>query len=51
VLWFAAARGYFWRDPLANAQIARVTDWSGTEQAAAISRDGRTVAFVAAVVS
>lgn len=46
-LWFAAAGGYFWRDPLANAQISRVTDWSGIEQAAAISRDGRTVAFVA----
>jgi Tol biopolymer transport system component len=47
MLWFAAHRGYFWHDPLANAQISRLTDWSGTEQAAAISRDGRMVAFTA----
>lgn len=46
-LWWAAYRGYFWRDPLANAQFSRLTDWSGREQAAAISRDGRTVAFIA----
>ncbi len=47
VLVLAAWRGYFWRNPLANAQFARLTDWSDREQAAAISRDGRTVAFVA----
>ena len=47
MLWFAVDRGYFWRDPLANAQFSRLTDWSGTEHAAAISRDGRTVAFIA----
>ncbi len=47
LLWFASMRGYFWRDPLANAQFSRLTDWSATEQAAAISRDGRTVAFIA----
>jgi Tol biopolymer transport system component len=47
VLWWAAYRGYFWRDPLANAQFSRLTDWSGREGAAAISRDGRTVAFIA----
>ena len=47
MLWLAASRGYFWRDPLANAQFSRLTDWSGTEQAAAISRDGRRVAFIA----
>ena len=47
ILVFAAWRGYFWRNPLANAQFARLTDWSVREQAAAISRDGRTVAFVA----
>ena len=47
VLWFAAWRGYFWRNPLANAQFERLTDWSDREQAAAISRDGRTVAFIA----
>jgi Tol biopolymer transport system component len=47
VLWLANARGFFWRDPLANAQISRLTDWPGIEQAAAISRDGRSVAFIA----
>jgi Tol biopolymer transport system component len=45
--WLAASRGYFWRNPLANAQFSRLTDWPGTERAAAISRDGRTVAFIA----
>jgi Tol biopolymer transport system component len=47
VLWLAAYRGYFWRDPLANAQFSRLTDWPGIERAAALTRDGRTVAFVA----
>jgi len=46
-LWFAANRGYFWRDPLANAQFSRLTDWPASETAAAISRDGRRVAFIA----
>ena len=45
--WVAATQGYFWRDPLANAQFSRLTNWPGTEHAVAISRDGRTVAFVA----
>ena len=45
--WFAAESGYFWRSPLANAKFTRVLDFAGTEQAAAISRDGKTVAFLA----
>jgi Tol biopolymer transport system component len=36
-----------WRDPLAEAKVMRLTDFTGTEQAAAISRDGRFVAFLA----
>jgi Tol biopolymer transport system component len=36
-----------WRDPLADAKIMRLTDFTGTEHAAAISRDGRFVAFLA----
>jgi Tol biopolymer transport system component len=36
-----------WRNPLANATFTRLTDWPGIEQAAAISRDGRWVAFLA----
>jgi Tol biopolymer transport system component len=45
--WLAAGAGYFWRSPLANARFTRLTDFAGTEQAAAISRDGKLVAFLA----
>ncbi|HEY2677352.1 MAG TPA: protein kinase [Steroidobacteraceae bacterium] len=34
-------------DPFAEAKVTRLTDFTGTEQAAAISRDGRYVAFLA----
>jgi Tol biopolymer transport system component len=44
---FAAGRDIFWRDPMANAEVTQLTDLSGTEQAAAISRDGQLVAFLA----
>ena len=33
--------GHLWLDPLARARVLRLTDFAGTEQAAAISRDGR----------
>ena len=36
-----------WRDPLAGAKVMRLTDFTGTEEGAAISRDGRYVAFLA----
>jgi Tol biopolymer transport system component len=36
-----------WHNPLADAKVTRLTDFSGTEEAAAISRDGRLVAFLA----
>jgi Tol biopolymer transport system component len=36
-----------WRNPLANATFTRLTDWSGREQAAAISPDGRWASFLA----
>src|SRR6202051_315704 len=39
--------GQLWLDPAAEAQVTRPTDVAGTEQAAAISRDGRFVAFLA----
>jgi hypothetical protein len=48
VLWFAAAPGDSWRDPLAHAAFARLPDVAGTQQAATISRDGKSVAFFAA---
>ena len=38
--------GYFRSDPLAGATFQSVTDFGGAEQAAAISRDGRFVAFL-----
>jgi Tol biopolymer transport system component len=44
--WFAAETGYFWHSPLANAKFTRLLDFAGTEQAAAISRDGKFVAFL-----
>ena len=44
--WFAAESVYSWRNPLANAKFTRLLDFAGTEQAAAISRDGKFVAFL-----
>lgn len=46
VAWVAAATGYFWSNPLAHAKFTRLLDFPGTEQAAAMSRDGKFVAFV-----
>jgi Tol biopolymer transport system component len=40
------ANEFFWRSPIADAQFQRVTDFDGVEQAAALSRDGRVVAFL-----
>jgi Tol biopolymer transport system component len=37
---------FFWRSPIADAHFERVTDFDGVEQAAAVSRDGRFVAFL-----
>jgi len=45
--WFAVETDYFWRNPLANAKFTRLVDFTGTAQAAAISRDGKFVAFLA----
>jgi Tol biopolymer transport system component len=45
--WFAVETDYFWRSPLANAKFTRLVDFTGTAQAAAISRDGKFVAFLA----
>src|SRR5436190_10531158 len=43
--WVRERTEFFWRDPLAGAQFQRVTDFDGAELAAAISRDGRFIAF------
>jgi Tol biopolymer transport system component len=45
--WYATEAGFLWRSPLANAKFTRLLDFAGTEQAAAISRDGKFVAFLA----
>jgi Tol biopolymer transport system component len=37
---------YFWRSPIAEARFQTVTDFDGVEQDAAVSRDGRFVAFL-----
>jgi Tol biopolymer transport system component len=42
------APGHLWLDPLAQARVLRLADFAGTEQAAAISRNGRYAAFLAA---
>ena len=44
--WFASEKGYFWRNPLANAKFTRLLEFPGTERAATISRDGKYVAFL-----
>jgi Tol biopolymer transport system component len=45
-VWLLERADYFWKSPIANAQFQQVTDFEGTEQAAAISRDGKFVAFL-----
>ncbi len=46
VWWPERGRNAATLDPLAGAQFQMVTDFDGTEQAAAISRDGKLVAFI-----
>ncbi|MEX0880233.1 MAG: protein kinase [Thermoanaerobaculia bacterium] len=44
--WRLRQRDYFWKNPLAGARFTRFTDWQGSELGAAISSDGKFVAFV-----
>jgi Tol biopolymer transport system component len=44
--WLLDTRDYFWRNPLNDARFQNVTDFGGAEQAAAVSRDGKFVAFL-----
>ena len=46
VWWRLRQSDYFWKSPLAGAQFSRFTDWEGSELDAAISPDGKFVAFV-----
>ncbi len=45
-MWQLQHSEYFWRNPLEGAQVTRVTDFEGAEHHAAISRDGKFVAFL-----
>jgi Tol biopolymer transport system component/DNA-binding winged helix-turn-helix (wHTH) protein len=47
-VWFALESGHLWHNPLANAKFTRLSDFGGSEheQAAAVSRDGKFVAFL-----
>jgi len=44
--WSLQRSDYFWTSPLAGVSTQIVADFDGTEQAAAVSRDGRLVAFL-----
>jgi Tol biopolymer transport system component len=44
--WQLQRSEYFWRNPLEGAKFTRLTDFEGAEHHAAISRDGKFVAFL-----
>jgi Tol biopolymer transport system component/tRNA A-37 threonylcarbamoyl transferase component Bud32 len=44
--WQLQRSEYFWRNPLEGARVTRLTDFDGAEHHAAISRDGKFVAFL-----
>jgi Tol biopolymer transport system component len=46
--WQLQRREYFWLNPLDGAKVTRLTDFEGAELHAAISRDGKFVAFLSA---
>jgi len=45
--WLTVHSSYFWRSPLANARFAPLPEFAGAEGEAAISRDGKLMAFLA----
>ncbi len=46
VVWRLWQQDYFWRNPLANATVERLTDFEGEEADAAISPDGKFMTFL-----
>lgn len=46
--WFVIDRKFAWHNPLASAKFSRLSDFAGSEQAAAISPNGKFVAFLGA---
>ena len=47
IAWFVIDTTVSWRNPLASAKFSRLSDFAGTEQAAAISPNGKFVAVLA----
>src|SRR5262249_50813027 len=45
-LWRLQRRDAFWTNPIADARFTKITDFPGAEEAAAVSRDGRFIAFL-----
>ena len=45
-VWRLWQQDYFWRNPLANATVERLTDFEGEEMDAAISPDGKFTVFL-----
>ena len=45
-MWQLQRSEYFWRNPLEGATVTKLTDFEGAEHHAAISRDGKFVAFL-----
>src|SRR5262245_11203882 len=45
-VWMLRGSDYFWRSPLSGARFQQVTELGGAERAAALSRDGRFIAFI-----
>ena len=46
VVWRLHQLDYFWTNPMAGARLTRLTDFEGDELDAAISPDGKSVAFL-----
>ncbi|HYR91899.1 MAG TPA: protein kinase [Terriglobia bacterium] len=46
IAWRLQRSDYWWRNPLVNAQFTPLTDFPESERSAAISRDGKFVAFI-----
>ena len=44
--WQLQRSDYFWRNPIAGARLQQITDWDNSSQAAALSRDGKFLAFL-----
>lgn len=44
--WWLQKSDYFWRNPMAGARFEQVSDWDSSSQAAALSRDGKFIAFL-----